>query len=166
MTTQEPDDDCCETRIIDVENRRRRPGGTQRPSSSTAIAPKVKEVLLGRPTITTQEPDNDRGETPDSEGEQATRSVLVEHLRDQLKDARERIRSMQEQQNRLMALLVTEQVARAALEQRLLPAPAPAPNRTPPASRVGLWTLAIVLLAALALAGWHFREGILATLGL
>ena len=67
---------------------------------------------------------------------------------------------MQEQQNRLMALLVTEQAARAALEQRLLPAP------TPPASRVGLWTLAILLLAALALAGWHFREGILSTLGL
>ena len=162
MTTQEPDDDCCETRIIDVENRRRRPGGTQRPSSSTAIAPKVKEVLLGRPTITTQEPDNDRGETPDSEGEQATRSVLVEHLRDQLKDARERIRSMQEQQNRLFALLTTEQAARAALEQRLLPAP----TRTPPASRVGLWTLAILLLATLALAGWHFRENILSTLGL
>ena len=162
MTTQEPDDDCCETRIIDVENRRRRPGGTQHPSSSTAIAPKVKEALLGRPTITTQEPDDDRGETLDSRGEQATRSVLVEQLRDQLKDARERIRSMQEQQNRLMALLVTEQAARAALEQRLLPAP----TRTPPASRVGLWTLAILLLAALALAGWHFREGILSTLGL
>ncbi len=162
MTTQEPDDDGCETRIIDVENRRRRPGGTQRPSSSTAVAPKMKEALLARPTITTQEPDNDRCETLDSGGEQATRSVLVEHLRDQLKDARERIRSMQEQQNRLMALLATEQAARAALEQRLLPAP----TRTPPASRVGLWTLAILLLAALALAGWHFREGILATLGL
>lgn len=162
MTTQEPDDDGCETRIIDVENRRRRPGGTQRPSSSTAVAPKVKEALLGKPTITTQEPDADRGETPDSGGEQATRSVLVEHLRDQLKDARERIRSMQEQRNRLMALLATEQAARAALEQRLLPAP----TRTPPASRVGLWTLAILLLAALALAGWHFRESILATLGL
>ena len=162
MTTQEPDDDRGETRIIDVENRRRRPGGTQRPSSSTAVAPKVKEALLGRPTITTQEPDDDRGETPDSGGEQATRSVLVEHLRDQLKDARERIRSMQEQQNRLFALLTTEQAARAALEQRLLPAP----TRTPPASRVGLWTLAILLLATLALAGWHFRENILSTLGL
>lgn len=122
----------------------------------------MKEALLGRPTITTQEPDDDRGETPDSGGEQATRSILVEHLRDQLKDARERIRSMQEQQNRLMALLAAEQTARAALEQRLLPAP----TRTPLASRVGLWTLAILLLAALALAGWHFREGILATLGL
>ena len=66
---------------------------------------------------------------------------------------------MQEQRNRLMALLATEQAARAALEQRLLPAP----TRTPPASRVGLWTLAILLLAALALAGWHFRESILAT---
>ena len=162
MTTQEPDDDGCETRIIDVENRRRRPGGTQRPSSSTAVAPKVKEALLGKPTITMQEPDDDRGETPDSGGEQATRSVLVEHLRDQLKDTRERIRSMQEQQNRLMALLATEQAARAALEQRLLQAPA----RTPLASRIGLWTLAVLLLAALALAGWHSRESILATLGL
>ena len=162
MTTQEPDDDGCETRIIDVENRRRRPGGTQRPSSSTAVAPKVKEALLGKPTITMQEPDDDRGETPASGGEQAPRSDLVEHLRDQLKDTRERIRSMQEQQNRLMALLATEQAARAALEQRLLQAPA----RTPLASRIGLWTLAVLLLAALALAGWHSRESILATLGL
>lgn len=96
------------------------------------------------------------------QGEQATGSVLVEQLRDQLKDARERIKSMQGQQNRLMALLATERAARAALEQRLLTAP----TQTPPASRVGLWTLAILLLAALALAGWHFREGILATLGL
>ena len=69
---------------------------------------------------------------------------------------------MQEQQNRLMALLATEQAARAALEQRLLQAPA----RTPLASRIGLWTLAVLLLAALALAGWHSRESILATLGL
>ena len=161
MTTQEPDDELCETRIINVENRRRSLGGTQRPSSSTAVAPKVKEALLGRPTITTQEPDDELCETLDSGGAQAAGSVLAEQLRDQLEDARERIRGMQEQQNRLMALLETEQAARAALEQRLLPAP----TRTPPASRVGLWTLAILLLAALALAGWHFREGILATLG-
>ena len=161
MTTQEPDDELCETRIIDVENRRRRPGGTQRLSPSTAVASKVKEALSGRPTITTQEPDDDRCETFDSGGAQATGSVLAEQLRDQLKDARERIRVMQEQQNRLMALLKTEQAARTALEQRLQPAP----TRTPPASRVGLWTLAILVLVALALAGWHFREGILATLG-
>ncbi|MDS4032107.1 MAG: hypothetical protein RKO66_18890 [Candidatus Contendobacter sp.] len=60
------------------------------------------------------------------------------------------------------SLLKTERAARAALEQRLLTAP----TRTPPASRIGLWTPAILLLATLALAGWHFREGILATLGL
>ena len=162
MTTQDPDDELSETRIIDFENRRRRPGSTQRPSPSTAVAQKVKEALSGRPTIATQEPDDDRCETLDSGGEQATGSVLVEQLRDQLKDARERIKSMQGQQNRLMALLATERAARAALEQRLLTAP----TQTPPASRVGLWTLAILLLAALALAGWHFREGILAALGL
>ena len=160
MTTQEPDDELFETRIIDVENRRRRPGGTQRPSPSTAIAPKVQETLLGKPTITTQEPDDARCEALDSGGEQAAGSVLVEQLRDQLKDARERIRGMQGQQNRLMALLATERAARTALEQRLPPAP------TPPSSRVGLWTLAILLLAVLALAGWYFREGILAILGL
>lgn len=157
MTTQEPDDELCETRIIDVENRRRRPGGTQRPSSSTAVAPKVKEAQLGRLTITTQEPDDERCETLDSGDEQATRSVLVEQLRDQLKDARERILRMQEQQNRLMALLEAAQAARTALEQRL-------PTPTSLANRVGLWTLLALLLATLALAGWHFRKAILAAL--
>ena len=156
MTTQEPDDDLCETRIIDVENRRRRPGGTQRPSLSATVAPTVKEALSGRPTIATQELDDDRCETPDSGGEQATGSGLVEQLRDQLKDAHEQIIGMQKQQNRLMALLEAEQSARTALEQRLLPTP------TPRAIRFGLWTLAILLLAAL---GWHFREGILSSLG-
>jgi hypothetical protein len=68
---------------------------------------------------------------------------------------------MQKQQNRLMALLEAEQAARATLEQRLLPVL----TRISLASRIGLWTLAILLLAALAL-GWHFRESILFTLRL
>jgi ferric-dicitrate binding protein FerR (iron transport regulator) len=60
-----------------------------------------------------------------------------------------------EREARLLAMLEAEQQARRELEQKLLPAPRPAPSgiRRP-------WILLVLLLAALALAGW-WREVII-----
>lgn len=76
---------------------------------------------------------------------------------------RDQLRQSQEREARLLALLETtqqvlqaEQQARRDLETKLLPAPRPAP-----AGKGRVWALVILLLAALALAGWRFREMII-----
>jgi len=78
--------------------------------------------------------------------------ALVDVLREQLddardreRDARERERAMIGERDRLLTLLETEQQARRDLETKLLPAPRPAP-----VGKARLWTLAGALLVALA----------------
>ena len=69
----------------------------------------------------------------------------LDDARDRERDARERERALMDERDRLLTLLETEQQARRALETKLLPAPKPAP-----AGKARLWTLAGVLLVALA----------------
>ena len=78
--------------------------------------------------------------------------ALVEALRDQVRQAQEQLRQANEREARLLSLLEAEQQARRAL----LPAPSPVPSgiRRP-------WILLVLLLAALALAGWWWREMII-----
>ena len=56
--------------------------------------------------------------------------------------------------------LSAEEAARRELEIKLLPAPAP--KLTPPSHRRA-WLLLILLVAALAFAGWRWRDAIRAT---
>ena len=81
----------------------------------------------------------------DTGGEQGSSAVLVEVLREQLRKAEEREQQVQQEKTRLLSLLEAEQVARRELETKLLPAPRPAPT-----GKFRLWTLAILLLVALA----------------
>ena len=97
----------------------------------------------------------------------------VELLKEQLRQAqereqqaRERERQFQDRENQLLALLrdaqrilADEQQARRELETKLLPAPKP--TRT---GKVRVWALVVLLAAALAIAGWHFRAVIVSVL--
>ncbi|TXG87832.1 MAG: hypothetical protein E6R10_07150 [Rhodocyclaceae bacterium] len=78
----------------------------------------------------------------------------VDQLSAQLEQANER-------EARLLAMLEGEQQTRRDLETRLLPAPAPRPA---PPGKGRLWALVILLLATLALAGWHWRDAVMAAL--
>lgn len=89
---------------------------------------------------------------PDPGGEQVSSAVLVDLLREQLQDARDLLRDTREQQARLMTLLEAEQAARRELEQKLLPAPTPQPEL--PRRHHRLWTLLIILVAAIAALVW------------
>ena len=73
------------------------------------------------------------------------RPALLEVLQEQLRQAHEREREGREREARLLAMLESEQQARRDLETKLLPAPRPAP-----VGKARLWTLAGVLLVALA----------------
>ena len=88
---------------------------------------------------------------------------IVTLLREQLTAALERekqtVERGREREARLLALLEAEQAARRDLEQRLLPAPRPAP-----VSKVRVWILLAVLAAALVFAGWQWRDRIVAAL--
>jgi hypothetical protein len=79
-------------------------------------------------------------------------TTRVEVLREQLQQA-------QQEKARLLAMLEAEQAARRELEVKLLPAPRPA--RT---GKVRVWVLVVLLAAAPAFAGWHFRAAIVAAL--
>ena len=89
------------------------------------------------------------------------RSILVEILQEQLRQAHEREREGREREARLLAMLENEQQTRRELETKLLPAPAPRPA---PPGKGRVWALVILLLATLAFAGWRFREVIVAAL--
>lgn len=96
----------------------------------------------------------------------ATGAALLEALRDQVRQAQEQLRQAHEREQqaqqekaRLLALLEVEQAARRDLETKLLPAPRPA--RT---SKVLVWAWVVLLAAALAFAGWHFRAVIVSAL--
>lgn len=88
---------------------------------------------------------------------------MVTLLREQLTAALERekqtVEQGREREARLLALLESEQQARHDLEIKLLPAPRPAP-----VSKVRLWILLAMLVAALAFAGWYFRAVIVSAL--
>jgi|APTNR8051073442_1049403.scaffolds.fasta_scaffold10661_2 hypothetical protein len=86
--------------------------------------------------------------------------MLIETLREQLDDARGREQALIAERDRLLTMLEGEQAARRELEIKLLPAPAP--KLTPPSHRRA-WLLLILLVAALAFAGWRWRDAIRAT---
>lgn len=100
----------------------------------------------------------------------AAGAALLETLRNQVRQAQEQLRQSSEREQqaltretRLLALLEAEQTARRELETRLLPAPLAKPR--PAASKVRLWILLALLVAAIAgLAAWRWRDMILATL--
>ena len=83
----------------------------------------------------------------------------LDDARDRERDARERERALMDERDRLLTLLETEQQARRELETKLLPAPRPAS-----VSKVQAWILLAVLVAALAFAGWYFRAVIVSAL--
>ena len=92
-------------------------------------------------------------------------TALVDTLREQVQQVQDQLHHAQERETRLLTLLETaqqvlqaEQQARRDLETRLLPAPPPRPA---PAGKGRLWALVILLVAALAFAGWRFREMII-----
>ncbi len=85
--------------------------------------------------------------------------VLVDVLKTQLDDARERERVLMGERDRLLTLLETEQQARRDLETKLLPAPKPTP-----VGKVRAWILLAMLTVALVFAGWHFRAVIVSAL--
>lgn len=96
----------------------------------------------------------------DTGGEQGLSAVLVEVLREQLRKAEEREQQAQQEKARLLSLLEAEQQARRELETKRLPAPRPAPT-----GKGRLWALLVLLAAAaLAFAGWHWREVIISTI--
>jgi hypothetical protein len=87
---------------------------------------------------------------------------LVSMLHEQIQQAQERenrtwdqLQQAQHEKARLLAILEAEQQARRDLETKLLPAPRPAPS-----GRTWL-PVAVLLLLALAFAGWHWREVII-----
>ena len=82
--------------------------------------------------------------------------ALLEVLQEQLRQAHEREREGREREARLLAMLESEQQARRELETKLLPAPRPAPT-----GKGRLWALLVLLAAALAFAGWYWREVII-----
>lgn len=98
-------------------------------------------------------PEPDDREQPRTPSPVNLLQAQVNQLSAQLEQANER-------EARLLAMLEAEQQARRELETRLLPAPRPA--RT---SKVRVWILLALLLAALALAGWRWRDAILALVG-
>lgn len=79
--------------------------------------------------------------------------------RERERDARERERALMDERDRLLTLLETEQQARCELETKLLPAPKPAS-----VGKIRAWILLAVLAAALVFAGWHFRAVIVSAL--
>ena len=88
--------------------------------------------------------------------------VLKEQLddaRDRERDARERERALMGECDRLLALLEAEQQARCKLETKLLLAP-----KLSPAISRRAWILLAALAAALVFAGWHFRAVIVSAL--
>ena len=93
----------------------------------------------------------------------APHDALVELLQEQLREAKEREHQARLEKDRLLTLLETtqqvlqaEQQARRDLETKLLPAPRP--TRT---GKVRVWALVVLLAAALAFAGWRYREMII-----
>lgn len=88
---------------------------------------------------------------------------MVTLLREQLTAALERekqtVERGREREARLLALLEAEQAARRDLETKLLPTP-----RSAPTGKVRVWALVVLLAAALAFAGWHFRAVIVSAL--
>lgn len=86
-------------------------------------------------------------------------TALVDALREQVRQVQDQLHHAQERETRLLAMLETEQQARRELETKLLPAPPPRPA---PTGKGRLGALLALLLAALALAGWRWRDAILA----
>ena len=83
----------------------------------------------------------------------------LDDARDRERDARERERALMDERDRLLTLLETEQQTRRELETKLLPAPKPAPT-----GKVRVWALVGLLAVVAAFAGWHWRDRIVAVL--
>lgn len=83
----------------------------------------------------------------------------LDDARDRERDARERERALMDERDRLLTLLETEQQTRRELETKLLPAPKPAPT-----GKVRVWALVGLLAVVAAFAGWHWRDRIVAAL--
>jgi len=105
------------------------------------------------------------GLEPRSERDSTPQNTLLELLQEQLHEVKERERQAHEREQqarereaRLLAMLEAEQSARRDLEIKLLPAPIRAPGPRRP------WILLAMLVAALAVAGWHFRAVIVSAL--
>jgi hypothetical protein len=90
--------------------------------------------------------------------------TLVDVLKKQLDDARDRERDARERERALMderdrLLLETEQQTRCELETKLLSAPKPTKT-----GKVQVWILLAMLVAVLVFAGWHFSALIVSAL--
>lgn len=101
---------------------------------------------------------NDSPATDQDDREQPRTPSPVNLLQAQVNQLSAQLEQANEREVRLLAMLETEQQTRRELETKLLPAPRPAPTRkVRPA-------LVILLLAALAFAGWWW-DAILAAVG-
>lgn len=94
--------------------------------------------------------------TDPDDREQARTPSPVVLLQNQVNRLSAQLEQANEREARLIGLLEAEQQARRELETKLLPAPKPT-------GRVRPWALVILLLAALAVAGWRWREVIYTT---
>ena len=100
---------------------------------------------------------DDSPATEPDDREQPRTPSPVNLLQAQVNQLSAQLEQANEREARLLAMLEAEQQARRDLETKLLPAPRPA--RT---SKVRVWILLALLLAALAVAGWRWRDAILA----
>ncbi len=91
-------------------------------------------------------------EPNDREQERTPSPVVL--LQNQVNQLSAQLEQANEREARLLALLEAEQAARRELETKMLPAPKPSPAGTPRP-----WIL-LALLAALAFAGWWWRDAI------
>ena len=94
--------------------------------------------------------------TDPDDREQARTPSPVNLLQAQVNQLTDQLEQSHEREARLLAMLEAEQQARRDLETKLLPAPKPA--RT---GKVRVWALVVLLAAALAFAGWRYREMII-----
>ena len=99
---------------------------------------------------------DDSPATEPDDREQPRTPSPVNLLQAQVNQLSAQLEQANEREARLLAMLENEQQARRDLETRLLPAPRPAPTRKVRPALVAL------LLAAIAFAGWRFRDVIVA----
>lgn len=86
-----------------------------------------------------------------------TTETLIEVLQEQLRIA-------QQEKAQLLAMFEAEQAPRREFEQRLLPPPKPKPTPIPARPPVRPWLIIALIVAALALIGWQWRDLIMRAL--
>jgi len=96
--------------------------------------------------------------------EQARTPSPVNLLQAQVNQLTNQLEQSYAREARLLVMLETEQTTRRELEQRLLPPPEPRPAPILARPPISPWRIVALIVAALALGGWQWRDMIMRAL--